>query len=55
MRMDSLIQSDAQGFAVILNPTDPAENFADRWRQYPKRRDCFFMWLRKARADFSEL
>ncbi|NMF86951.1 nucleotidyltransferase [Aromatoleum petrolei] len=51
-QMDSLIGRDGQGFPVILNPTDPAENFADRWRQYPNRRENFFMWLRKARADF---
>ena len=54
-RMDSFIQYDAQGFPVILNPTDPAENFADRWRQYPKRREAFFTWLQRARADLKEL
>lgn len=54
-RMDSFIGVDAQGFPVILNPTDPAENFADRWRQHPKRRENFYTWLHKARADFAEL
>ncbi|MDY7508800.1 nucleotidyltransferase [Ralstonia wenshanensis] len=54
-RMDSFIGRDVQGFPVILNPTDPAENFADRWRKYPKRRENFYVWLRKARADFAEL
>ncbi|ALX11997.1 hypothetical protein P350_10805 [Burkholderia cepacia JBK9] len=54
-RMDMFIGEDAQGFAIILNPTDPAENFADRWRQYPERRRNFYAWLKKAREDFAEL
>jgi hypothetical protein len=54
-RMDSLIGKDAQGFPVILNPTNPAENFADRWRKYPKRRENFYAWLAKARGDFADL
>ncbi|MCG9124886.1 nucleotidyltransferase [Laribacter hongkongensis] len=54
-QMDSFIGVDAEGFSVILNPTDPAENFADRWRQYPKRRENFYQWLQKARSDFAEL
>jgi hypothetical protein len=54
-RMGSFIRQDAQGNAVILNPTDPAENFADRWRQYPERRRSFYAWLSRAREDFAEL
>ncbi|MEM5316516.1 nucleotidyltransferase [Paraburkholderia sp. JHI869] len=54
-RMDSFIAHDVQGNAVILNPTDPAENFADRWRQYPERRRNFYAWLDRAREDFAVL
>lgn len=54
-RMDAFIEQDAQGFAVVQNPTDPAENFADRWRQYPERQRNFYAWLRKAREDLTEL
>lgn len=54
-RMDSFIGKDAQGNPVIINPTDPAENFADRWRKFPKRRANFYAWLAKARADFADL
>lgn len=54
-RMDSFIGRDAQGHAVILNPTDPAENFADRWRDNPKRKDNFYAWLARARTDFENL
>ena len=36
----------------IPNPTDPSENFADRWETYPERRTAFFKWLEAARQDF---
>ncbi|MCF6446029.1 nucleotidyltransferase [Nereida sp. MMG025] len=36
----------------IPNPTDPSENFADRWEMYPERRTAFFKWLEAARQDF---
>lgn len=39
----------------IENPTDPAENFADRWQTHPERRDAFFKWLHLAREDFKNI
>ncbi len=53
--MDSHIRYDASGNAVILNPTDPFENFADKWVKHPERKDAFFRWLQQARRDFAEL
>jgi len=50
-RMDTFIE-DCGGVAWIANPTDPAENFADRWRQHPERRRAFYEWLEQARTDF---
>ena len=41
------------GIAWIPNPTDPAENFADRWEEYPERERGFYEWLNQAREDFS--
>jgi hypothetical protein len=38
----------------IPNPTDPFENFADKWAEYPERAVAFFEWLKQARADFSQ-
>lgn len=29
----------------------PAENFADKWALYPKRRDAFFSWMQRARRE----
>lgn len=53
--MDSHITYDQRGNAVIANPTDPSENFADKWPEHPKRRKAFFDWLAKARQDFAEV
>ena len=53
--MDSHIKYDAYGNAVITNPTDPSENFADKWLEHPERHEAFFKWLEKARQDFANL
>jgi hypothetical protein len=37
----------------VANPVDPDENFADKWNEYPERREAFFRWVKKVRADFS--
>ncbi len=53
--MDKFIQYDKWGNAVVLNPADPTENFADRWQQYPERKTAFFEWLARVRRDFQYL
>jgi hypothetical protein len=40
------------GKFFIPNPSDPMENFADKWEEFPQRARAFFDWLHKARADF---
>lgn len=37
---------------IVANPTDPMENFADKWNRDPKKKEAFDAWLRQARADF---
>lgn len=37
----------------VENPADPEENFADKWKEHPERRDAFHEWLSKARDDFA--
>ena len=32
---------------VILNPVDSRENFADAWRDHPKRKQNFMIWVQK--------
>ncbi|WP_222259732.1 nucleotidyltransferase [Rhizobium leguminosarum] len=50
-RMDQFIVRDGRKY-IIANPTDPFENFADRWEREPQKAEAFFDWLRQARADF---
>jgi hypothetical protein len=37
----------------IPNPTDPLENFADKWTEHPERAAAFVEWLETARAEFA--
>jgi hypothetical protein len=52
--MDRYIER-ANGQCIIRNPSDPLENFADKWPFYPEREDAFFEWLEQARRDFGRL
>lgn len=53
-KMDSFIEV-RNGAHIIRNPTDPLENFADKWREFPARQAAFYAWLNQARKDFSQL
>lgn len=53
-RMDQFIERDGQR-CIVRNPSDPLENFADKWPQHPEREKAFFEWLAQARYDFSEI
>jgi hypothetical protein len=50
-RMDHYILHDGHKY-LIPNPTDPLENFADKWVAHPERAEAFFEWLERARAEF---
>lgn len=52
--MPSFIEN-RNGVWWVENPVDPDENFADKWNEYPERRDAFFDWLRKVKSDFENL
>jgi hypothetical protein len=41
------------GVLWIQNPVHADENFADRWREHPKRRQLFFDWMEQAQRDFA--
>lgn len=51
--MEAYITRDARGRAVIANPSDPLENFADKWEEFPERERAFYAWLRQAQRDFA--
>jgi hypothetical protein len=36
----------------VQNPVEPDENFAERWNEYPNRRQAFFDWMARAHSDF---
>jgi hypothetical protein len=50
---DHIEQRD--GVYWVANPTDPGENFADKWRQHPERAQKFFAWLEQLNSDFSAI
>lgn len=50
-RMEAFIEKTGET-VTIPNPTDPNENFADKWREHPEREQAFFDWLEKAKTDF---
>lgn len=51
-KMEQFIEFDGRKY-IIRNPTDPLENFADKWETHPHRAEAFFSWLAQARADFA--
>lgn len=54
-RMDAFIERDARNKAIVRNPSDPMENFADKWVEYPERERSFYHWLEQARVDFARI
>ena len=52
-QMDRFIVRQPDGTFLIANPSDPSENFADKWKKHPERADAFFEWLARAREDFA--
>ena len=52
--MERYIERDPQTRALIRNPIDPMENFADKWAEFPRRERAFYAWLQQARQDFGE-
>lgn len=50
--MDRYIEYRGE-IAWVANPVNPAENFADRWVEHPKKRENFYNWLEQARHDFA--
>jgi len=54
-KMPLFIERGRDGEDVIANPSNPAENFADRLQDHPERRDAFFSWHAQACQDFARL
>ncbi len=39
------------GYYYIPNPSNPQENFADKWNSEPAKAEMFFDWLERAKKD----
>lgn len=39
----------------VENPVNPLENFADKWNEYPERREAFIGWLDRVEEDFDRV
>ena len=52
--MEKYIEIDQYGNYNVYNPVDSTENFTDRWRDNPERKDAFFSWLLKAKSDIAD-
>jgi hypothetical protein len=50
--MDQFIEYRGEE-AWVVNPVNPAENFADKWAEEPHKRENFYNWLEQARHDFA--
>ena len=38
----------------VENPVDSGENFADKWNEYPERREAFWAWVQRVKTDFGQ-
>ena len=52
--MASYIQRDGQGWCVP-NPSQPEENFADKWAANPELPHRFFAWIEQLKRDLDDL
>ncbi|MFM2393214.1 MAG: hypothetical protein RLZZ546_1196 [Bacteroidota bacterium] len=39
----------------IGNPLNPKENFADKWKTIPKKKENFYLWINRLKSDIEEL
>ena len=53
-QMEYHIQNQG-GQVIIPNPSNPRENFADKWQKHPERQKNFQKWLGKVKQDFNAI
>ena len=54
-RMPHHVERTATGAALVSNPVNSLENFADKWATHPRREQCLFDWIARARRDLERL
>jgi len=50
-KMPGLIGRVEQGNALVANPVNPLENFADKWKRHPELKTKFYEWIQQVRVD----
>ena len=50
-KMPGLIGRDEHGNALVTNPVNPLENFADKWKKHPEKEVRFRKWLKQVKDD----
>ncbi|WKN42906.1 nucleotidyltransferase domain-containing protein [Tunicatimonas pelagia] len=56
-QMSTLVEERYVGGRIekwIPNPVNPAENFADKWAEYPQKEENFYRWLTQVKHDVRE-
>ena len=43
------------GEYFVENPVNPKENFADKWKEEPKKKENFFNWITKVQSDVDSI
>lgn len=51
---EKYIKKDFDGNYIISNPINPQENFADKWIEFPERKDAFFKWIKNVKKQLVE-
>ena len=54
-RMPAYVEYDSHNLPYVRNPTNPLENFAEKWHEHPRKREVFEEWILQARADLKSL
>jgi hypothetical protein len=49
------ITCDINNNCVVLNPINPNENFADKWKNEPIKRENFHKWIQQLKIDYAHL
>lgn len=53
--MEEQLESSTDGVAEVLNPVNPTENFADKWKDEPRLETSCRVWLKKVREDINRV
>lgn len=51
--MRNYVTKDENGDDKVANPLDPSENYAEKWKKVPKKRQNFYEWLDAVNRDLN--